>query len=47
MSSTKHLTWLKDRFGDQLLEAALVTTGTEAYRHDDGIPVVPAAVLGP
>ncbi len=45
--STKHLTWLKDRIGDQLLDAVLVTTGTEAYRRDDGIVVVPAALLGP
>jgi predicted AAA+ superfamily ATPase len=44
---TKHLTWLKDRIGDQLLDAVLVTTGTEAYRRDDGIAVVPAALLGP
>jgi predicted AAA+ superfamily ATPase len=44
---TKHLKWLKDRIGDQLLDAVLVTTGTEAYRRDDGIAVVPAALLGP
>jgi predicted AAA+ superfamily ATPase len=44
---TKHLTWLKGRIGDQLLEAVLVTTGAEAYRRDDGIAVVPAALLGP
>jgi len=44
---TKHLTWLKDRIGDQLLDAVVVTTGTEAYRRDDGIAVVPAALLGP
>lgn len=44
---TKHLKWLKDRIGDQLLDALLVTTGTEAYRRTDGIAVVPAALLGP
>jgi predicted AAA+ superfamily ATPase len=44
---TKHLKWLKDRVGDQLLDAVLVTTGTEAYRRDDGIAVVPASLLGP
>lgn len=43
----KHLLWLKDRIGDQLLDAVLVTTGTEAYRRDDGIAVIPAALLGP
>ncbi len=44
---TKHLTWLKGRIGDQLLDTVLVTTGTEAYRREDGIAVVPAALLGP
>lgn len=43
----KHLHWLRGRIGDQLLDAALITTGTEAYRRDDGIAVVPAALLGP
>jgi predicted AAA+ superfamily ATPase len=46
-SDTKHLTWLRQRIGDQLLDAVLVTTGTEAYRREDGIAVVPAALLGP
>lgn len=44
---TKHLKWLKERIGDQLLDSVLVTTGTEAYRREDGIAVVPAALLGP
>lgn len=44
---TKHLVWLKDRLGDQLLDAVVVTTGPEAYRREDGIAVVPAALLGP
>lgn len=44
---TKHLKWLAERVGDQLLDAILVTTGAEAYRRDDGIAVVPAALLGP
>lgn len=44
---TKHLKWLKDRIGAQLLDAVLVTTGTEAYRREDGIAVVPATLLGP
>jgi len=43
----KHLKWLKDRVGDQLLDAVLVTTGSAAYRREDGIAVVPAALLGP
>jgi predicted AAA+ superfamily ATPase len=44
---TRHLKWLTSRIGDLLLDAVLVTTGTEAYRRRDGIAVVPAALLGP
>lgn len=43
----KHLTWLADRLGDDLLDAVLVNTGRDAYRRADGIAVVPAALLGP
>jgi predicted AAA+ superfamily ATPase len=44
---TRHLHWLADRIGDELLDAVLVTTGSDAYRRKDGIAVVPAALLGP
>jgi len=43
----KHLTWLRDRIGDELLDAIVISTGREAYRRRDGIGVVPAALLGP
>jgi predicted AAA+ superfamily ATPase len=43
----RHLSWLRDRLGDQLVDAIVVTTGREAYRRRDGIAVVPAALLGP
>jgi predicted AAA+ superfamily ATPase len=43
----KHLAWLKDRLGDDLLDAAVITTGEHAYRRDDGIAVIPATLLGP
>lgn len=43
----KHLRWLRDRIGKDLLDAVVVTTGPEAYRRSDGIAVVPAALLGP
>lgn len=46
-ADVKHLGWLRDRIGDQLLDAVLITTGTEAYRREDGIAVVPVALLGP
>jgi uncharacterized protein len=44
---TRHLRWLADRIGDELLDAVIVTTGPEAYRRRDGIAVVPAGLLGP
>ena len=43
----RHLVWLRDQLGDDLLDAIVVTTGPEAYRRADGIAVVPAALLGP
>lgn len=42
----RHLHWLSQRIGSQLLDAAVVTTGPEAYRRPDGIAVIPAALLG-
>jgi uncharacterized protein len=44
---TTHLRWLRDRLGGDLLDAAVITTGTDAYRRSDGIAVIPAALLGP
>lgn len=43
----RHLVWLKEQLGDDLLDAIVVTTGPTAYRRPDGIAVVPAALLGP
>lgn len=43
----RHLRWLRDRLGDELLDAVVLTTGPHAYRTADGIAVVPAALLGP
>jgi uncharacterized protein len=43
----KHLNWLTQRLGDQMLDAVVVTTGQHAYRRPDGIAVVPLALLGP
>ena len=42
-----HLNWLRFQLGDDLLDAAVITTGPEAYRRADGIAVIPAALLGP
>ncbi len=41
-----HLRWLSSRLGDDLLDAVVLTAGTEAYRRKDGIAVVPLALLG-
>ena len=46
-SDVRHLSWLKDKLGDRLLDAVVVTTGGHAYRRQDRIAVVPAALLGP
>jgi len=42
-----HLHWLRDRIGSNLLDAIVITSGPYAYRRQDGIGVVPAALLGP
>lgn len=41
------LLWLRQRLGDQLMDAGILTTGTHAYRRKDGIAVIPLALLGP
>ncbi len=46
-SDCRHLLWLRDQIGDDLLDAAVITTGGEAYRRPDGIGVIPADLLGP
>ena len=43
----RHLHWLRDRLVDDLLDAAVLTTGPEAYRRKDGIAVIPLALIGP
>lgn len=43
----RHLRWLREQLGDDLLDAIIVTTGPVAYRRSDGIAVVPLALLGP
>jgi predicted AAA+ superfamily ATPase len=43
----RHLTWLKERIGDRLLDSVVVTTGPAAYRRADGVAVVPLALLAP
>lgn len=42
---TAHLHWLASRIGPDLLDAAIINTGREAYRRKDGVAVVPASLL--
>lgn len=43
----RHLLWLKEQIGDDMLDAVVISTGPQAYRRKDGVGVVPAALLGP
>ena len=44
-NDTAHLRWLESRIGPGLLDAAVIHTGPEAYRRQDGVAVIPAAML--
>jgi predicted AAA+ superfamily ATPase len=44
---TRHLKWLAEKIGTELLDAIVITTGQDAYRRSDGIAVIPAGLLGP
>lgn len=46
-SDVIHLHWLREQFGELLLDAAVINTGAHAYRRSDGIAVIPASLLGP
>lgn len=46
-ADVRHLTWLQEQLGPDLLDAVVITSGTDAYRRRDGIAVIPAALLGP
>jgi predicted AAA+ superfamily ATPase len=43
----QHLRWLAAKLGDRVLDQLIITTGPSAYRRQDGIAVIPAALLGP
>jgi predicted AAA+ superfamily ATPase len=42
----RHLRWLSERLGGDVVDSIVITTGAYAYRRPDGIGVVPAALLG-
>lgn len=43
----RHLHWIAERMGSDLIDAIIVNTGPSAYRRPDGIGVVPLGLLGP
>ena len=43
----RHVRWLKQKPGERVLDQIVLTTGPQAYRREDGIAVVPLALLGP
>ena len=45
-SDGKHLRWFIEKVGGDCLDAMIISTGAVAYRRQDGIAVVPAALLG-
>ncbi|MFN8080107.1 MAG: hypothetical protein U0Q19_11115 [Kineosporiaceae bacterium] len=45
-ADVKHLVWLRGQLRESLVDALVITTGTQAYRRPDGIAVVPLALLG-
>jgi hypothetical protein len=45
-ADVRHLLWLREQLGDDLLDAAVITAGAHAYRRPDGIAVIPAVLLG-
>ena len=46
-SDLRHLRWLSDQIGPNLLDSAVITTGTEAYRRGDGIAVIRLSFSAP
>lgn len=42
----RHLRWLRDQRPQETVDLLVITTGTDAYRRQDGIGVVPLALLG-
>jgi predicted AAA+ superfamily ATPase len=43
----RHLLWLREKLGPDLLDMVVVNAGPFAFRRDDGVAVVPASLLGP
>lgn len=43
----RHLHWIRDKLGPQVVDSFVLTTGPDAFRRSDGIGVVPLALLAP
>lgn len=43
----KHLHWLAEHMGKDLLDAIIINTGPNAYRRPDGVGVLPLGLLAP
>jgi hypothetical protein len=46
-AGTRHLHWLRDRVGEDLIDAVVIYAGEHAYRRRDDVAVVPLALIGP
>lgn len=46
-ADVRHLLWLREQMPDTVVDLIVVTTGAVAYRRQDGVAVVPLALLGP
>ncbi|MCI7551495.1 MAG: DUF4143 domain-containing protein [Actinomycetaceae bacterium] len=42
----KHLLWLREQMPDQVVDLVVINAGSHAYRRQDGVAVVPLALLG-
>lgn len=45
-ADVRHLHWLRDHLPNDVMDLVVITTGTHAYRRQDGVAVVPLALLG-
>ena len=45
-ADVRHLRWLREQLGSDVVDLVVLTTGTHAYRRPDGIAVIPLALLG-
>lgn len=46
-ADAKHLHWLRNRIGKDLIDAVIIYAGEHAYRRQDDVAVIPLALLGP